>query len=231
MRFEFISVEKANYPVTILCHVLEVSTSGYYAWSRRAVSARHTRQRQLAVKVRAAHNRSGGRYGSPRVFRELRAQGEVVSEKTVAKLMRAERIVGRRKRRFKVTTDSRNTERIADNLLHRNFEARAPNTVWVTDVTAIWSHAGWVFLAAILDLFSRRIVGWATSEHNDTALALAALDRAITARNPNPGLIHHSDRGSPYGSDAYYAVLKARGIVPSMARMLAAAQTRGNLAQ
>lgn len=170
------------------------------------------------MKVRAAHVKSDGRYGSPRVFRELRGQGEVVSEKTVAKVMRAEGIVGRKKRRHKVTTDSRDTERIADNLLNRNFESSAPDQVWVTDVTAIWSVVGWVYLAAILDLFSRRVVGWATSEHNDTDLALAALSRAITDRNPPPGLIHHSDRGSPYGSDRYHEALEARGIVPSMSR-------------
>jgi transposase InsO family protein len=211
-------VEKANYPVTVLCHVLQVSSSGYYAWVGRPPSVRSKRLQQLAVKVRAAHGKSGGRYGSPRVLRVLRGQGEVVSEKTVAKVMRTEGIVGRKKRRYKVTTDSRNTERIADNLLNRDFRASAPDEVWVTDVTAIWSIAGWVYLAAILDLFSRRVVGWATSEHNDTDLALAALNRAIAARNPPPGLIHHSDRGSPYGSDAYHEALESRGFVPSMAR-------------
>jgi transposase InsO family protein len=211
-------VEKANYPVTVLCRVLQVSKAGYYAWWRRPPSKRSSRQQQLAVKVRAVHTKSHGRYGSPRVLRELRRQGEVVSEKTVAKVMRIEGIVGRKRRRYKVTTDSRNTERIAENLLQRDFRASAPDEVWVTDVTAIWSIAGWVYLAAILDLFSRRVVGWATSEHNDTELALAALNGAIRARDPAPGLIHHSDRGSPYGSDAYHHALVSRGMVPSMAR-------------
>lgn len=138
--------------------------------------------------------------------------------KTIAKVMRAEGIVGRKKRRYKVTTDSRHTERIADNLLQRDFTAEAPNQVWVTDVTAIWSATGWVYLAAILDLFSRRVVGWVTSEHNDTALALAALKNAVDDRNPGVGLLHHSDRGSPYGSTEYRKALDSKGIIPSMSR-------------
>jgi len=164
------------------------------------------------------HEETNGAYGSPRVCRELRLQGEVVSEKTVAKVMRIEGIVARKKRRYKVTTDSRHTECIAENLLQRNFATTAPNQVWVTDVTAIWSAAGWVYLAAMLDLYSRRVVGWATSEHNDTELALAALNRALAQRNPESGMIHHSDRGSPYGSSDYRKALDARGIIPSMSR-------------
>lgn len=172
----------------------------------------------LAVKVRAVHGNSNGAYGSPRVYKELVHQGEIVSEKTIAKVMQIEGIVGRKKRRYKVTTDSRHTECIADNLLKRNFSATSPNEVWVTDVTAIWSTTGWVYLAAMLDLYSRRIVGWATSESNDTDLALAALNCAIVQRHPSRGLIHHSDRGSPYGSTNYRKALDAHGIIPSMSR-------------
>lgn len=173
---------------------------------------------ELAVKARAVHDETKGAYGSPRVCRELRLQGEVVSEKTVAKVMRIEGIVARKKRRYKVTTDSRHTEWIADNLLQRDFVTSTPNQVWVTDVTAIWSTAGWVYLAAMLDLYSRRVVGWATSEHNDTELALAALNRAIAQRRPTSGMIHHSDRGSPYGSSDYRKALDSHGIRPSMSR-------------
>jgi putative transposase len=168
--------------------------------------------------VRAVHKKSDGTYGSPRVYQELRGQGEIVSEKTVAKVMQIEEIVARKKRRHKVTTDSRHTERIADNLLQRDFTAELPNEVWVTDVTAIWSTAGWVYLAAILDLYSRRVVGWATSERNDTDLALAALNCAVALRNPSRGLIHHSDQGSPYGSARYRIALDACGMIPSMSR-------------
>jgi putative transposase len=185
---------------------------------RRPSATSSVRLQQLAVKVRAVHHKTKGAYGSPRVYRELRRQGEVVSEKTVAKVMRIEGIVGRKTRRYKVTTDSRNTERIAENLLQQDFTATVPNQVWVTDVTAIWSTAGWVYLAAILDLYSRRVVGWATSEHNDTELALAALRRAIRERHPPPGMMHHSDRGSPYGSTDYRKALDLNGIIPSMSR-------------
>jgi len=218
VRYAFIRTEKAVYPVAALCRVLDVSRSGYYAWESRGPSATAKRRSQLGVKVRAIHAKSRGTYGSPRVHRELRIQGDVVSAKTVAKAMRAEGIAGKRKRRFKVTTDSRKTKRIAPNLLDRDFSAKAPNEVWVTDVTAIATRQGWAFLAAILDLFSRRVVGWAVSESNDTRLALTALTMALDARNPPPGLLHHSDRGSPYGSDDYLAILDARGLVPSMSR-------------
>jgi putative transposase len=218
VRFAFIRTEKAFHPVAALCHVLGVSRSGYYAWESRGPSATAKRRSQLGMKVRAVHTKSRGAYGSPRVHRELRNQGEVVSEKTVAKAMRTERIAGKRRRKFKVTTDSRKTKRIAPNLLARDFSAGAPNEVWVTDVTVVAPRHGWAFLAAILDLFSRRVVGWAVSESNDTDLALAALTMALDARDPPPGLLHHSDRGSPYGSDAYLAILDARGLVPSMSR-------------
>jgi putative transposase len=218
VRYAFIRTEKAVYPVVVLCHVLDVSRSGYYAWESRGPSATAKRRSQLGVKVRVIHASSRGTHGSPRVHRELRTQGEVVSEKSVAKAMRTEGIAGKRKRRFKATTDSRKTKRIAPNLLNRDFSASAPNEVWVTDVTAVATRQGWTFLAAILDLYSRRVVGWAVSESNDTRLALTALTMALDARNPPPGLLHHSDRGSPYGSDDYLAVLDARGIVPSMSR-------------
>lgn len=198
--------------------MLEVSRAGYYAWVRRAPSTRNIRLEELATKVRAVHNETNGAYGSPRVCRKLRQQGEVISEKTVAKVMRMEGIVARKKRRHKITTDSRHTECIAENLLQRNFATTAPNQVWVTDVTAIWSRSGWIYLAAMLDLFSRRVIGWATSEHNDTKLALAALNCALTQRNPSSGMIHHSDRGSPYGSSDYRHALGAHGIIASMSR-------------
>jgi len=218
MRFEFIQAEKGRFPVTIMCRVLGVSTSGFYAWKTRKPSNRQRRKEALTTRVKVAHEGSRKAYGSPRVTRKMRKAGERVSEKTVAKIMQENDLVGRRKRRFKTTTDSRHTERIADNLLQRDFTADAPNRVWVTDVTAVWTLVGWVYLAAILDLYSRRVVGWAMSESNDTALALSAFDRALELRKPPPGLIHHSDRGSPYGSDDYIARLDAAGIIRSMSR-------------
>ncbi len=218
MRFEFIHVEKAVFPVTVLCQVLDVSRSGYYDWTRRGPSARREREAELALKVEAVHRESRSTYGSPRVCARLRQKGEVVSPKTVAKVMRKNGLVARRKKKFRATTDSRNTKRIAPNVLKRDFTAQHPDQVWVTDVTALWTLAGWCFLAAIIDLFSRRVVGWAIGESNDTALALDALQRAVDHRSPAPGLLHHSDRGSPYGSDDYVAALERHGIGRSMSR-------------
>ncbi len=218
MRFEFIQAEKDLYPVVTLCRVLLVSTSGFYAWQYRKPSAQQLRKEALTVQVKAAHEASRKTYGSPRVTRKLRKAGEQVTVKTVAKIMQENDIAARKKRRFKATTDSKHTKRIADNLLQRDFTAEAPNQVWVTDVTAVWTLLGWVYLAAIIDLFSRRVVGWAMSESNDTALALSALDRALLLRKPPTGLIHHSDRGSPYGSDDYIKRLDAVGMIRSMSR-------------
>jgi putative transposase len=197
---------------------LEVSRSGYYAWVECPVSERERKFELLKVSAAAAYRRSGGVYGSPRVHKELVADGIVVSEKTVAKAMKEAQIVGKPKQRYVATTDSKNSQLIADNLLKRNFAASRPNEVWVTDVTAIWTWEGWVYLAAIIDLFGRRVVGWAVSDVNDTALALDALRRAQASRKPPHGLIHHSDRGSPYASHEYVAALHAFGMQPSMSR-------------
>jgi putative transposase len=218
VRFEFIHAEKVLYPLSVLCAVLDVSRSGYYRWLHRNPSLRQRRQEQRRRQIRAIHAQSRGRYGSPRVWAQLRRMGEVMTKKTVAKIMRKDGLFARPKRQHKVSTESRKTKRIAPNLLQRDFTASGPNQVWVTDVKAIWTLCGWCYLAAILDLFSRRVVGWAVSDSNDTALALAALDRAVQSRQPPPGLIHHSDRGSPYGSDDYIAALDTHGMLRSMSR-------------
>ncbi|WP_237245645.1 MULTISPECIES: IS3 family transposase [Sorangium] len=141
-----------------------------------------------------------------------------VGKKRIARLMRAQRLAARRKRRFRRTTDSRHKGPIAPNVIERQFDAQAPNEVWVTDVTYVPTGEGWLYLAVILDLFSRRVVGWAANAINDRALALAALTLALAARRPATGLVHHSDRGSPYASDDYRAVLGAHGLIPSMSR-------------
>ena len=218
MTFEFIHAEKANFPVSVLCSVLQVSRSGFYAWTQRPLPPRATKQAELTAQVKAAHERSRGTYGSPRVHRDLQARGVIVSRKTVAKSMRQAGLQGRRKRRFKRTTDSRHSNPIAPNLLARDFQVDAPDKVWVTDVTAIATWEGWLYLAAILDLYARRVVGWAASSNNDTALALAALEEALRRRRPARGLLHHSDRGSPYASEAYRNALAERGIIQSMSR-------------
>jgi putative transposase len=217
-RYEFIEEEKARFSVSSMCRALEVSASGYYDWRSREPSERQRRRDDLAIKVRAVHHRSRGTYGSPRVRAQLVRMGETVSEKTVAGIMQQEGLRARRRKRYRATTDSRETRRIAPNLLARNFAADAPNQAWVTDVTAIWTLTGWAYLAVMLDLFARRVVGWAMSESNDTALALAALERAVANRQPPAGLTHHSDRGSPYGSDDYIKALDDLGAVRSMSR-------------
>ena len=218
MKFAFILAGSVAFPVALMCRVLGVSTSGFYAWSKRPASKHSKTDAQLAVEVAASHKRSRGCYGSPRVHADLQARGLRVGKKRVERLMRAQGLAARRKRRFKRTTDSRHTQPIAPNLLQRQFAASAPNQVWVTDVTYISTGEGWLYLAAIIDLFARRVVGWAASDNNDTALALAALASASSRRKPPRGLVHHSDRGTPYASEDYRHALRKLGAVASMSR-------------
>jgi transposase InsO family protein len=218
VKFAFIRVEKAQYPVSVLCDVLDVSRSGFYASSSRPIAARTSEDAVLIIEIQLVHKRLRGIYGSPRMHRELRAKGYRVSRKRVERLMRQNGLKGRLKRRFRRTTDSNHAQPISPNILQRNFATTAPDEAWVTDVTYVATNEGWLYLAVILDLFSRRVVGWATSSANDRALALSALTAAVRLRRPRPGLVHHSDRGSPYASDDYRAALRARGIVASMSR-------------
>ena len=160
MKFAFIDVEKANFPIAVMCTVLGVSRSGFYAWTKRGASARFKRDVELRAAIVASHQRSGKRYGSPRVLRDLRASGERVSKKRVERLMREANLRGRRKGRYRVTTDSQHLNPIAPNVLERDFSASAPNQKWVSDVTAIDTAEGWSYLAVMIDLYSRRVVGW-----------------------------------------------------------------------
>ena len=218
MKFAFIDAQKARHKVHALCRLLGVSRSGYYAWKKRSTSPRRAQDRRLAEQVAHIHARSRGVYGSPRVHAALRATGVLVARKRVERLMREQGLRGRAPRRYRATTDSEHTLPVAPNVVERDFEVTAPNEVWVTDVTYVATREGWLFLAVIVDLFSRRVVGWATSARNDTSLALEALRSAVRARQPPRGLLHHSDRGSPYASDAYRAELDAHGIERSMSR-------------
>ncbi len=218
MSFTRIDAEKAQWPIEVQCCALGVSRSGFYAWKGRDEAPRAKEDAELVVAIKAAHKAGRGAYGSPRVHRELRANGRRVGKKRVERLMRREGICGRKKRRFRRTTDSNHPDPIAPNTLDRNFEVDLPNAAWVTDVTYVWTVQGWLYLAAILDLFSRRVVGWATSANNDRALALDALARATKSRKPAVGLLHHSDRGSVYASGDYGDALVAIGAVKSMSR-------------
>ncbi len=218
MRFVFIAAEKAKYPVRMLCELLDVSRSGYYAWVDRPAPPKTISDARLVVEIKAAMVRGRGTYGSPRVHRDLLAHGIRVNKKRVERLMRASDLVARQKRRFVHTTDSNHDHPIAPNVLARDFNVKAANKAWVGDVTYIPTGEGWLYLAVLLDLFSRRVVGWATSATNDTELALRALDGALRARHPRAGLVHHTDRGSPYASGDYRGMLDLNSIVASMSR-------------
>jgi len=218
VRFEFIQAEKAHFPVELLCQQLGVSRSGFYAWSQRPESARQQADRALAAEVAQVHRDSRGSYGSPRVHAELRARGRRVSRKRVARLMGQQHLAARRRRRWVRTTDSRHALPVASNVLQRDFSPDKPNSTWATDITYVWTGEGWLYLAVVLDLFSRMVVGWSMSERIDTQLVLAALKMAWEGRQPPQGLIHHSDRGSQYASAEYRQALASRGIQCSMSR-------------
>ena len=217
-EFEFIEAEKANFSVSGMCRVLGASRSGFYEWRGRGPSERRRRRDALARKVLQAHEASRRTYGSPRVREALLQQGEVVSKKTVASVMQEIGLVARPRRAFRVTTDSRFTERLAPNLVDRNFVATKPNEVWVTDVTALPVLGGWVFLASIIDLYARRVVGWAAGATLDQTLTGQALERALVVRRPVPGLVHHSDQGSHYTGAHYQALLTRSQCVVSYSR-------------
>lgn len=218
MKFAFIAEKRVAFPVAALCRVLSVSPSGFYASQVRPVSQHARRDEELAVEITKSHMASKRRYGSPRVHGDLKALGEHVGCKRIARIMQERQLVVRKRRRFCATTDSRHEFPIAPNLVARDFTATAPDQTWVTDITYLWTYEGWLYLAVVLDLFSRRVVGWATSEHVDRHLAIAALDKAISLRCPPAGLVHHSDRGSTYASTDYRKALDARGIICSMSR-------------
>jgi len=218
VKFGFIAEEKVAFPIAVLCRVLDVSPSGYYARRARPVSPHARRDAELSEQIAIFHAASKRRYGSPRVHADLKAGKVRVGRKRVARLMRERGLVARCRRRYRTTTDSKHSFPIAPNLLERDFTAHGPDESWVTDITFIWTRQGWLYLAAILDVFSRRVVGWATGQHVDRHLALAALDMALAKRCPGRGLVHHSDRGSTYASRDYRRALRSRGIRCSMSR-------------
>jgi putative transposase len=219
MRFRFIEDHRADYPVRVMCGALDVSPAGYYAWRSRLESPRSAANRDLLDDIARIHRDTRGRYGSPRIHVELQAQGRGVSRGRVERLMRRHgiRAIMARPRRVR-TTDSRHDHPIAPNLLNRNFSAAAPNLVWLTDITYVETAQGWLYLAAVMDLYSRRIVGWAMDDHLRTELPLAALNMAISTRRPGPNLIHHSDRGAQYASADYRSALQSASMRASMSR-------------
>ena len=219
MRFRFIEDHRQEHPVRLMCHVLGVSPSGYYAWRGRPESMRATANRALLADIRRLHERHRGRYGSPRIHAALRAEGGTASRGRVERLMRRHGIRGVAARRFRpVTTDSRHGLPIAPDLLGQGFQAPAPNRVWLSDITYIATEEGWLYLAAVLDLATRKVVGWAMREHLRTELVSAALLMAAQRQRPTKGLIIHSDRGSQYASKPYCTLLEGWGMRQSMGR-------------
>lgn len=217
MKFAFIKQSLSQYPAELACRVLDVSRSGYYAWLTRPVCPRRQRHQELAMKVRRAHADSRRNYGSPRVQKALAADNERVSLNTVARLMREQGLRAKTKRKFVPrTTDSAHNRPIAPNLLDRDFAADRPNRKWAGDITYIPTDEGWLYLAGVIDLHSRRIVGWSMADHVRTELVRDALDMALTRRRPAAGLLHHSDRGVQYASQEYRELLTGRGIRMSM---------------
>lgn len=221
MRYAFIEDHRTCWPVRLMCRVLRVSASGFYEHRRRTPSPRTHRRARLAARVARIHADSRGCYGSPRVHRQLKRQGEAVSRKCIESIMREGGLRGKspRKRRPR-TTDSAHAKPIAPNMIERDFTAAAPNRKWVADITYVDTEEGWLYLAAVLDCFSRRVVGWCAADHLRSELVEEAVEMAIRSRRPKPGdgLIHHSDRGVQYASGSFQRLLDTHGIACSMSR-------------
>ncbi len=218
MRFRFVQEYRETFRVGMMCRVLKVSRSGYYAWRKRQPSQRQRENDSLAQRIRGVHQESRETYGAPRIYQALRRQGERVGRHRIARIMRYEGLQGCAKQRFKRTASVRAELPAPPNLLEGHFESAAPNRVWVADITHVRTREGWLYLAIVLDLYSRKVVGYASAPHTRQELALEALDHALTNRNPESGLIHHSDRGGQYLSAEYQNRLDQFGIQCSMSR-------------
>jgi putative transposase len=218
MKYQFIEEHKHEFAIVVMCGVLAVSESGFYAWRKRPSCRRKREDAHLKQEIRQMFESHQERYGSPRLQRDLHDGGIKCSRKRVARLMREEELSARSKRRRAITTKRDETHPVAPNLLNRDFHAEGPNKKWVTDITYIPTKQGWLYLAVILDLYSRMVVGWSMSGHCDEKLVERALEQALTRRRPRAGLLHHSDRGSQYTSQAYQAYLQRYGIQVSMSR-------------
>lgn len=215
MRYQFIKEHREEFMVTLMCRVLAVSPSGYYAWQGRPCSQREMANQELLKEIKAAHATSNGTYDSPRIYAAVQEK-VICSQNRVARLMKKEGIAAKQKKRYKVTTQAKATHPVVPNRLERDFTAAAPNQKWTADITYIPTLEGWLYLAVVVDLFSRRIVGWAMSARLTSDLVLAAIQMAIQRRQPPPGLLHHTDRGSQYTGQPYQQLLKDNHFVASM---------------
>ena len=220
MRFQFVHKYRKKWPVVVMCKVLDVSRGGYNAWRDRPESQQSQRRKSLEMQIRKIHNtKDKDSFGSPRIYQELKKMGIPCSENTVAKIMKEAGIQAKTTKEFKMTTDSNHSHPVAENVLNREFDrATAPNQIWVSDITYVWTEQGWLYLACVMDLFSRKVVGWSMAPRMTKKLVIDAMDMALLQRCPGEGLLHHSDRGSQYCSEAYRKLLARNGITCSMSR-------------
>ena len=218
MRYRFIHAHRTEHRLTRLCQVVGVSRSGYYAWRGRPVSVRAAANARLVEQMQRLHRQTKARYGAIKLWRALRLAGVVCGRHRVARLRRQHGLLAQRVRRFRVMIERHEFAPPAPNRLQQVFVASAANRIWAGDLTAIATRAGWLYLAVLLDLYSRRVIGWAMSAKPDQQIALQALHMALAQRRPQPGLIHHSDQGALYTSVAYQRLLAQRGLIPSMSR-------------
>lgn len=218
MKFDFIHAEKAHFPIAALCRILGVTRQGYYAYARRPQSPRARRESELVARVRQIFEQSRGRYGSPRVIAQLKREGIHASKRRIERIMRGLGLSATRPRRTRTTTRANERHQVEANVLSRDFTASRPDERWVTDITYVWTDEGWSYLAVLIDLCSRAVVGWSLGDSLSTQLPLAALEMAVVRRRPSVGLLHHSDRGCQYTSQQYRDALSARGVVVSMSR-------------
>jgi putative transposase len=216
MKYQFIQQHHKQWPIRLMCRVLGVCPSAYYAWTKRPPSPSQQRRQALNAEIQAIHQEVEARYGSPRMVKELRARGQPCCVNTVAKLMRQQGIRAKTTKKFRHTTDSNHAHPVAANLLDRQFNPQRPNEAWVADISYIATREGWLYLAAVEDLYSRAIVGWSMSERMTSRLVVDAMDMAVSRRLPGAGLLAHSDRGSQYASDHYQRLLAKHDITCSM---------------
>jgi putative transposase len=219
MRYDFIEAHRNRWPVRLICRVLHVTPGGYYDWRGRPQSRTAARHDALVVTIKAIHGEVKARYGSPRIHAELVARGTACCVNTVAKLMRSHGIAAKTKRKFRVTTDSNHHRPVSENVLNRQFEPEAINQAWTADITYVATGEGWLYLAAVEDLHSRRIVGWSMSERIDSRLVVDALEMALAQRLPAEGLVAHSDRGSQYASEHYQRILAGPIVQPRFCKI------------
>jgi len=214
----FIQENNNEFPITVMCPVLNVKRGSYYAWKSRPESQRSKKNKMLTEEIKEIHKQSRGTYGSPRIHAALNKAGERYGLNRVARIMSEEQLEATKRKKYVVTTDSKHSLPIAKNVLNRVFEAKKANKVWLADITYIWTDEGWLYLAAVLDIFPRRIVGWAMDDNMRVQLTLSALYMAIEQRQPEHGLLHHSDRGSQYAALDYQGLLGTHGMIGSMSR-------------